>query len=80
MSETALASSPADDPLFDTKGAAAYLGISPPTLERYRLTGTPCIEYIKLHNGPRAPVRYRKSVLDAVLVAGTRRSTSERKP
>jgi hypothetical protein len=71
---------PLDDPVYDTKGAANYIGVSPKTLERYRLTGIPPIEYIKLHDGPRAPVRYRKSVLDALLAAGTRCSTSERKP
>ena len=68
------------DPLYDTPGAAEYIGVSPPTMERYRSTGIPCIEYIKLHDGPRAPVRYRKSVLDAYLESRTRRSTSERKP
>lgn len=69
---------PAEDPLYDTKGAAAYLGISASTLERYRLTGIPFIEHFKYH-GLRGPVRYRKSVLDSFLAGVARGSTSHRR-
>lgn len=59
---------PADDPVFDSKMAAAYLGISTKTLERYRRTKNPDIPYSKFC-GRNGPVRYRKSTLDAFLEA-----------
>ncbi len=65
------------DPLFTTRDAAAYLGISASTLERYRLTGRPAIPHIK-YPGLRGPVRYRKSALDAFLTQSVRLTTSER--
>lgn len=66
---------PVDDPLYDTKAAAAYLAISASSLERFRLTGTPQIPFIKFP-GRRGAVRYRKSALDAFLASSIRVSTS----
>lgn len=68
---------PLADPLYDTKGAAAYLGVSPKTLERYRFTGTPSIPFIKFSDRRNAPVRYRKSALDSFLQGTVRTSTQE---
>lgn len=67
---------PADDPLYDTKSAAAYLGISPSSLERYRLTGKPAIDFIKFP-GRRGAVRYRKSVLEAFITSSVKTCTSD---
>lgn len=67
---------PADDPLYDTRDAAAYLAMSPSSLERYRGTGIPAIPYIKFP-GRRGAVRYRKSALDAFLASSVKRSTSD---
>ncbi len=66
----------ADDPLYDTKDAAAYLAVSASSLERYRGTGIPAIPYIKFP-GRRGAVRYRKSALDAFLASSVKRSTSD---
>lgn len=74
-SPTALAVPTADD-LLTTSEAAAYLRISPSTLERYRLTGTPAIPFIKF-GGKRGRVLYRRSVLDALLAQSVRLSTSD---
>lgn len=67
---------PPADPLYDTKTAAAYLAISASSLERFRLTGTPQIPFIKFP-GRRGAVRYRKSALDTFLANSIRTSTSE---
>lgn len=66
--------------LYETKGAAQYLGISPETLERWRLTGTPFIPYIK-YGDPKGkgPVRYRKSDLDQFIANSVTTSTSARR-
>jgi hypothetical protein len=65
------------DTLYDTKGAARYLGgpdkpLSERTLERWRTEGTGP-EYEKMGNA----VRYPKSNLDAFRAQRRRRSTSE---
>lgn len=67
---------PADDPLYHTKDAAAYLALSPSTLERFRATGNPAIPYIKFP-GRRGAVRYRKSALDAFLASSVKTCTSD---
>lgn len=61
---------------LDTSGAAQYLGLSTPTLERWRLTGTGP-QYAKLSPGPRGPVRYRRADLDAWAASRLISSTSE---
>lgn len=63
--------------VVSSDGAAKFLGISVPTLERYRLTGTPAIPYLKYGPGKRAPVRYRVSDLIAFQNACIKRNTSE---
>lgn len=81
MSSLPVAASAAGDPLFTPDEAARYLRISIATLERYRLSGTPAIRYIKY--GPKTgkgPVRYRKSDLDAFLNSASRTSTSAVEP
>lgn len=50
------------DGLLNVDEAAAYLGMAPSTLEKWRLglRGVPTAgpPYIRLHDGPKAPVRY----------------------
>lgn len=69
--------SPTSDPLYDTDGAATYLGggkpLSARTLEKWRREGTGPA-YVVL--GSKC-VRYRRSALDAFMVAGERSSTSD---
>lgn len=62
--------------VLDTPDAAKYLRLSPPTLERLRLTGGGPA-FCKLTPGPRGSVRYRKSDLDAWLASRLVRSTSD---
>jgi hypothetical protein len=62
--------------ILDTAGAADYLCLSCPTLERFRLTGNGP-EYAKLTPGPRGSVRYRRTDLDVWLASRLIRSTSE---
>lgn len=62
--------------ILDTAGAAEYLGLSCPTLERLRLTGNGP-QYAKFSPGRRGPVRYRKADLDTWIVSRLIRSTSE---
>lgn len=58
--------------VLDTREAAAYVRLSKPTLERFRLTGEgPC--YAKMGKA----VRYRRADLDAWLSSRLIRSTSE---
>ena len=61
-----------EDPLNTTPEAAAYLRLSKPTLERFRLTGGGP-SYVKLGRA----VRYRRADLDAWVVSRLTRSTSE---
>ncbi|MEQ1615280.1 MAG: helix-turn-helix domain-containing protein [Hyphomicrobiaceae bacterium] len=56
------------DTLLDTKRAAAYVGLSNKTLERFR-TAFIGPAYIKAGPGIRARVRYRLADLDAWLEA-----------
>lgn len=62
--------------ILDTAGAAEYLGLSCPTLERFRLTGNGPV-FAKLTPGPRGSVRYRRADLDEWLAARLVRSTSQ---
>jgi len=62
--------------ILDTLDAATYLGLSKPTLERFRLTGNGP-QYAKLTPGNRGPVRYRRTDLDSWLASKLIRSTSE---
>ena len=56
-----------DDPLFDTPGAAEYLGVSKPTLERWWTSGKGSAV---IHMTARL-VRYRKTDLDDFIRAST---------
>lgn len=60
----------------DTAGAAEYLKLSTPTLERMQLHGDGP-RYAKLMPGPRGSVRYRRADLDAWVESRLVRSTSE---
>ena len=62
--------------ILDTSGAAEYVKLSTPTLERLRLTGEGPA-FCKLTPGPRGSVRYRRADLDAWLASRIVRSTSE---
>lgn len=62
--------------ILDTPGAAKYLHLSVPTLERFRTAGGGPA-YAKLTSGPRGAVRYRRVDLDAWLASRLVRSTSE---
>jgi len=62
--------------ILNTPGAAEYLRLSIPTLERMRLTGNGP-SFAKLTPGPRGSVRYRRADLDAWLASRLVRSTSE---
>ena len=69
--------SPSSTPtILDTAGAAEYVKLSTPTLERLRLTGNGPA-FAKLTPGPRGSVRYRRADLDAWLASRLVRSTSE---
>lgn len=62
--------------ILDTAGAAEYLGLSCPTLERMRLSGAGPV-FAKLTPGNRGPVRYRRADLDTWLASKLVRSTSD---
>ena len=62
--------------VLDTPGAAGYLHLSVPTLERLRLTGNGPA-FAKLTPGPRGSVRYRRADLDVWFASRLLRSTSE---
>lgn len=62
-------------PLLTTAAAAEYLGLSPRTLEAWRLRGSP-FPYVKL--GSRC--LYRRADLEAHLDANLRRSTADPGP
>ena len=62
--------------ILDTAGAAEYLKLSTPTLERFRLSGGGPT-FAKLTPGPRGSVRYRRADLDAWMASRLVRSTSE---
>ena len=54
-------------PLLDNSGAAAYLGVTPHTLEVWRSAKRYDIPYVKVGR----LVRYRKSALDAFIESRT---------
>ena len=56
-----------NDPLFDNKPAADYIGVKPATLDVWRCTKRVIIPYIKVGS----KVKYRKSALDAYLTSRT---------
>ena len=58
--------------IFDTQSAAAYLCLSKPTLERYRLRGDGPV-FAKIGKS----VRYRKVDLDAWIATRLVKSTSQ---
>ena len=62
--------------LLTTVAAAAYLGLSKPTLERFRLTGEGPL-FAKLTPGPKGSVRYRTEDLDKWVAKRLLRSTSD---
>lgn len=62
--------------LLTTVVVAAYLGCKKNTLEIYRLTGKGP-PFIKIGDGKQAPVRYRRSDVEAWLAQRSFRSTSE---
>jgi len=62
--------------ILDTAEAARYLGISCPTLERFRLKGDGP-KFAKLTPGKRGPVRYRRADLDAWVASKLVSSTSD---
>ena len=55
---------------MDTDAAALYLGVSVPTLYRWRVLGCGPI-YAKLSPSRRGPVRYRRVDLDAWVASKT---------
>jgi len=65
--------------LLTTQAAAAYLGLSKPTLERFRLSGDGPI-YAKLTPGPKGSIRYRTDDLDRWVAGRLVRSTSDSWP
>jgi hypothetical protein len=62
-------------PVCDDHRAADHIGVSVDTIRRWRRLGTGPV-YLKLGTGPKAPVRYRITDLDAWLDAHARTSTS----
>lgn len=67
---------PAGPDLLITREAASLLRLSVPTLERFRLTGAGPL-FIKLGEGKRARVVYRRADVEAWLNSHTRNNTSE---
>jgi hypothetical protein len=65
-----------DDQLVPTRPAASFLGVTTKCLEARRLRGEPP-EFVKLGDGPKAPVRYRVGTLRELVRRGLRRSTSD---
>jgi predicted DNA-binding transcriptional regulator AlpA len=65
---------PEPSPLLETKAAAQYLGLSPSTMAKKRLTGRDGPIFYKI--GSRC--LYRREDLDAWIAAHARRSTSDK--
>lgn len=63
--------------LLTTVQVAAMIGFKPNTLEIHRVKGKSTIPFIKLGTAKQAPVRYRRSDVEAWLAQHTCRSTSE---
>lgn len=70
------AAHPPDREWFNTKQAAAYIGLQPNTLEVLRTKG----DGPKYTKPSRNIVRYKRTDLDAYLVKNGRRNTSENPP
>jgi hypothetical protein len=66
------------DPEWDEAAAAAYLGLSPKTLRKWRSTRSDGPEFVK-HGPPEGhgPVGYLRSALDAYRARMTRRHTHD---
>ncbi len=62
-----LPTTPQTDPLLGNREAAAYLGVTPHTLDIWRAARRYPIPYVKVGR----LVRYRRSALDAWLTART---------
>lgn len=62
--------------LLTTDQVAEMLGLKRNTLEIYRVKGKNPIPFIKLGAGKQAPVRYKRSDVEAWLEANTFASTS----
>lgn len=60
------------DELLDTDDVAAYIGLSPVTLRKWRMTGAGP-NFVRLGRA----VRYRKAVIDAFLTAREYATTTE---
>lgn len=63
------------EPLLDTEEAAAFLGMRPQTLRKWRWAGT-SPPYIRLGRGNRARPKYRREDLEAWMKERTWTSTS----
>jgi hypothetical protein len=46
-------------PLLTEAEAAAFLGLTASALKKRRLDGRPLLPFYPLHDGPRAPIRYK---------------------
>ena len=64
---------------LNTTEAAAYVGLRPATLERWRVVGGGPV-FLKIGIGPGARVVYEISDIDDFLTSCRRRSTSDRSP
>ncbi len=65
-----------DDPLLNNEETAEYLGVSPRTLEKWRLQSSEGPIYHLIGKRP----MYRKSSLEDYIASRTRRSTSDSGP
>ena len=63
--------------LVSTREAAAYLGLKPKTLQRWRVEGEQRLPFVRVSA---SCCRYRKPDLDAWIEARLRRSTSDPGP
>ena len=61
------------DPLWPERAAAAYLGVKPATLKKWRHLGRPALEFVAVGRLK----KYRKSALDRWLAQRTRTSTKQ---
>jgi len=67
------------DPLYRTRNAAQYLGVSPGTVTNWRLRNCGPA-WLNLGVGKYGAVRYRRSALEAFIQAGQMRSDEVVKP
>jgi hypothetical protein len=54
----------ARSPLLTEAQVAELLDLAPYTLKRLRSDGKPLLPYLRLHDGPRSPIRYRQQDVD----------------